>query len=193
MKKAVKFLPLILLILVCVFFLLFIILEKDPSRPPSALLNKDMPEFSTKSLYNQNIKLSSDNIKKNVNLSENNIVYNTENYTESKFTLINFFASWCTPCRAEHNLFFEIKNAYPNVFLLGIAHKDNPLDSKKYLNEEGNPYSFVGLDQNGKIALEFGVFGLPETFIINNDGKIIFKHMGPLTKKIIDDEISLLF
>ena len=189
MKKAVKFLPLILLILVCVFFLLFIILEKDPSRPPSALLNKDMPEFSTKSLYNQNIKLSSDNIKKNVNLSENNIVYNTENYTESKFTLINFFASWCTPCRAEHNLFFEIKNAYPNVFLLGIAHKDNPLDSKKYLNEEGNPYSFVGLDQNGKIALEFGVFGLPETFIINNDGKIIFKHMGPLTKKIIDDEI----
>ncbi|MDC0058101.1 redoxin family protein [Pelagibacteraceae bacterium] len=193
MRKVVKFLPLILLTLVCVFFLLFIIFEKDPSSPPSALLNKDMPKFSTKSLYNRNIKLSSDNIKKNVNLSENNIAYNSESYTENKFTLINFFASWCTPCRAEHNLFFEINNDYPNVFLLGIAHKDNPIDSKKYLSEEGNPYSFVGLDQDGKIALEFGVFGLPETFIINNEGKIIFKHMGPLTKKIIDDKISVLF
>jgi len=79
------------------------------------------------------------------------------------------------------------------VFLLGISHKDNLADSKKYLSEEGNPYSFVGLDQDGKIALEFGVFGLPETFIINNDGKIIFKHLGPLTKKIIDNEISVLF
>ena len=112
---------------------------------------------------------------------------------ENQIFAVNFFASWCTPCRAEHHLFFEIKKDYPNVFLLGISHKDNPEDSKKYLNEEGNPYSFVGLDQNGKIALEFGVFGLPETFIINNHGKIIFKHMGPLTKKIIEDEISVFF
>ena len=59
--------------------------------------------------------------------------------------------------------------------------------------KEGNPYNFVGLDNNGNIGLEFGVFGLPETFVINNNGKIIFKHMGPLTKEIIDDEISILF
>ena len=193
MRKVFKFLPLILLTLICIFFLLFIIFEKDPSNPPSALLNQEMPEFSTKSLYNEYIKLSSDNIKKNVNLSVNNNVYTSENNTENNYTLINFFASWCTPCKVEHNLFFEIKNDYPNVFLLGISHKDNLADSKRYLSEEGNPYSFVGLDQDGKIALEFGVFGLPETFIINNDGKIIFKHMGPLTKKIIDNEISVLF
>ena len=118
--------------------------------------------------------------------------YTAENKIE-KYTLINFFASWCTPCKAEHSLFFDIKNDYPNMFLLGIAHKDDPKDSKKYLSQEGNPYSFVGIDQNGKIALEFGVFGLPETFIINDDGKIIFKHTGPLTKKIIDNEISVLF
>ena len=61
------------------------------------------------------------------------------------------------------------------------------------MSEEGNPYSFVGLDQDGRIALEFGVFGLPETFIIANDGKIIFKHMGPLTEEILNDKISALF
>ena len=173
MKKIIKFVPLILLTLVCVFFLLFILLEKDPSSPPSALINKQLPQFSTLSLYDENIKLSSDNIE--------------------TYTLINFFASWCTPCRAEHHLFFKIKNDYPNVYLIGISHKDNPDDSKKYLSEEGNPYSFVGLDEDGRIALEFGVFGLPETFIINDEGKIIFKHIGPLTEKILDDDISVLF
>ena len=173
MKKIIKFFPLILLTLVCVFFLLFILLEKDPSSPPSALIDKQLPQFSTPSLYDENIKLASDDIE--------------------TYTLINFFASWCTPCRAEHHLFFKIKNDYPNVYLIGISHKDNPDDSKKYLSEEGNPYSFVGLDEDGRIALEFGVFGLPETFIINNEGKIIFKHMGPLTEKILDDDISVLF
>ena len=192
MKKIVKFVPLILLTFVCLFFLLFIIFEKDPNSPPSALLDREIPVFSTTSLYSDYIKLSSDNIKRNVDISLNKNTASSD-VNQKKFTLINFFASWCTPCRAEHYLFFEIRNEYPNVFLLGIAHKDKPEDSKKYLNEEGNPYSFVGLDQDGKIALEFGVFGLPETFIINNNGKIIFKHIGPLTKEIIDNEISILF
>ena len=79
------------------------------------------------------------------------------------------------------------------MYILGFSHKDNPDDSKEYLEEEGNPYSFVGLDQDGKIAFEFGVFGLPETFVINNRGQIIFKHTGPLTRKIIDNEISNFF
>jgi len=173
MKKIIKFVPLILLTLVCVFFLLFILLEKDPSSPPSALINKKLPQFSTLSLYDENIKLSSDDIE--------------------TYTLINFFASWCTPCRAEHHLFFKIKKNHPNIYLVGISHKDDQDDSKQYLSEEGNPYSFVGVDQDGRIALEFGVFGLPETFIISNEGKIIFKHMGPLTEEILSNEISALF
>ena len=192
MKQIIKFAPLVLLAFVCLFLLLFIVLEKDPNNPPSALLNKEIPDFSTTNLFNKNIKLSSDNIKRNVNLAADSNVNFSEDSLE-KYTLVNFFASWCTPCRAEHHLFFEIKKNYPNVFLLGISHKDAPEDSKKYLSEEGNPYSFVGLDQDGRIALEFGVFGLPETFIINNEGKIIFKQMGPLTEKILNDEISKLF
>mgnify|MGYP000005615697 FL=1 len=174
MKKIVLILPLILLTIICLFFLLFILLEKNPNEPPSALLYKDLPTFTSNNLYNKNINLGSNDLKE-------------------KYTLINFFASWCTPCRVEHHFFFEIKKENPDLFILGLAHKDDPNDSKKYLKEEGNPYSFVGLDQDGKIAFEFGVFGLPETFIVNSDGKIIFKHTGPLTKEIIKNEITKLF
>ena len=174
MKKIVLILPLILLTIICLFFLLFILLEKNPNEPPSALLYKDLPTFTSNNLYNNNINLGSNDLKE-------------------KYTLINFFASWCTPCRVEHHFFFEIKKENPDLFILGLAHKDDPNDSKKYLEEEGNPYSFVGLDQDGKIAFEFGVFGLPETFIVNSDGKIIFKHTGPLTKEIIKNEITKLF
>ena len=106
--------------------------------------------------------------------------------------MINFFASWCAPCKIEHPLFFELKKDFPNLFILGINHKDNKEDALKYLNEDGNPYNFVGIDQDGLIALEFGVFGLPETFIINETGKIIYKFMGPLTKEIITNEIKPL-
>ena len=81
----------------------------------------------------------------------------------------------------------------PELFILGFSHKDDLSESKKYLEEDGNPYSFVGVDKDGKIAFEFGVFGLPETFIVNEKGKIIYKHTGPLTRTIIDNDIIKLF
>jgi cytochrome c biogenesis protein CcmG/thiol:disulfide interchange protein DsbE len=174
MNKAILLIPLIVLTTICLFFLIFILLEKNPNDPPSALLNKNLPTFSSISLYNNEVTLLSENLKGN-------------------YTLINFFASWCTPCRAEHHLFFKIKKEIPDLYILGFSHKDDLNDSKKYLEEEGNPYSFVGIDRDGKIAFDFGVFGLPETFIINKDGEIIYKHTGPLTKKILEDEIATLF
>ena len=174
MNKTILIMPLIGLVIICLFFLIFILLEKNPNDPPSALLNKNLPTFSSINLYDKEEVLLSDSLR-------------------GKYTLINFFASWCNPCRAEHHLFFKIKKEIPELFILGFSHKDDLDDSKKYLEEEGNPYSFVGIDNDGKIAFDFGVFGLPETFIINEDRKIIYKHTGPLTKKIIEDEIAILF
>ena len=174
MNRAVLMVPFIVLTTICLFFLIFILLEKNPNDPPSALLYKNLPTFSSISLYNNEVTLLSENLKGN-------------------YTLINFFASWCTPCRAEHHLFFKIKKEIPKLYILGFSHKDDLNDSKKYLEEEGNPYSYVGIDKDGKIAFDFGVFGLPETFIINKEGEIIYKHTGPLTKKIIEDEIAILF
>ncbi len=184
MSRIIIILPLIVLFFISGFTLIYLISEKDPNKPPSALLDKDLPFFSTKSLYNENINLSSNNIKRNVNINSDNIY--------KKYTLINFFASWCTPCKVEHPLFFELAKDYPNLFILGINHKDKKYDAIKYLSDSGNPYNFVGIDPDGLIALEFGVFGLPETFLINQDGKIIFKFIGPLTKEIIENDIRSL-
>ena len=174
MNRTILITPFIILTAICLFFLIYILLGKNPNDPPSALLNKNLPPFSSINLYDKEEVLLSDSLK-------------------GKYTLINFFASWCTPCRAEHHLFFEIKKEIPELYILGFSHKDDLDDSKKYLEEEGNPYSFVGIVRDGKIAFDFGVFGLPETFIINKNGEIIYKHTGPLTKKIIEDEIAILF
>ena len=170
MKKIIIISPLIIILTISIFLLIFLLQDKDPNKPPSALLNQDMPEFNINSLFDQNKKLS------NHNLLEKNI-------------LINFFASWCAPCKVEHPLFFEIKKEYPELFLLGVNFKDKSEDIAKYLNESGNPYDYIGVDEKGLLGLEFGVFGLPETFLVNKNGKIIYKHLGPLTKNIIEDEI----
>ena len=188
--QIILLIPVTALSLICVFVALYIIQQRSPNDPPSALLNKDMPKFFTKSLYNDNISLSSDNLKKNVNLSEDENIYSSSDNLTKKYTLINFFASWCAPCKIEHPLFFILSDDFPDLFLLGINYKDKKEDAINYLNEDGNPYNFIGVDKEGKLGLEFGVIGLPETFIINNEGKIIYKHLGPLSKKIIENEIK---
>ena len=107
----------------------------------------------------------------------------------NKQVLINFFASWCVPCKKELPLLFLLKDNQPNLMIIGIDHKDIKSNVLKFFKEGGNPYNFVGVDNNGNIGLEFGVLGLPETFLIDDKGNIIFKHIGPLTKKIVHNKI----
>ena len=162
--------PLILLFVICIFVLVYLLGNKDPNKPPSVLINKNIPIFESVSLYDIEKKIKTEDLK-------------------NKKVLINFFASWCAPCKIEHPLFFELSRDHENLFILGFNHKDTKNDAVKYLAEDGNPYNFVGVDSNGLIALEFGVFGLPETFLINENGIIIYKFMGPLTKEILKNEI----
>jgi len=173
MNKLILSLPIILIFIISVFLLIFLLQNKDPNIPPSALLNKNIPSINLEDLFNKN---------KLINLSD----------LKNKKILINFFASWCTPCKVEHPLLFQIKNQNPNLYILGIDHKDKKRDAINYLNQDGNPYDFVGVDKEGLVGLEFGVFGLPETFLINESGKIIYKYLGPLTKKVIANEIQPL-
>ena len=171
MNKFGILISLVTLLIICIFSLVYLLSNKDPNKPPSVLLNKDVPLFKSNSLYDLNDIIKTEDIK-------------------NKKVLINFFASWCLPCKIEHPLFFELSKNYPDLYILGFNHKDSEKDAKKYLSEDGNPYNFVGIDNDGMIALEFGVFGLPETFLINEKGKIIYKFMGPLTKEIIKNEIK---
>ena len=170
MKKIILSIPVFLIFIISIFFFIFLIQGKDPKKPPSALLDENLPQFKTINLFDQN-------------------EYLANNELVGKLTLINFFASWCAPCKVEHPLFFEIKKNYPNLFILGINMQDIKKDAINFLNEDGNPYDYVGIDKSGFIGIEFGVVGLPETFLINKSGKIIYKHLGPLTKEIINNEI----
>ena len=134
------------------------------------LFDQELPNFETTDLF--------DEIKK---LSNFDII--------NKQVIINFFASWCAPCKEEHPLLFSLKKNQPNIIIIGINYKDVKSNALKFLENEGNPYHFIGVDENGEIGLGFGVIGLPETFLTNNKGKIVFKHTGPLTSKIIENEI----
>ena len=171
MKKLFLFIPLIIVIMITIFCLVFLLQGKDPNKPPSALLYKNLPELNMISLFDASNVISNKDLNGNI-------------------MLINFFASWCAPCKVEHPLFFEIKKNYPNILLVGINYKDKQEEAINYLNTMGNPYDYVGVDNKGLIGLELGVFGLPETFIVNSKGIITYKHLGPLTKKIITNEVT---
>mgnify|MGYP006088630151 CR=1 FL=1 len=173
MNKLILSLPIIIIFIISTFLLIFLLQNKDPNKPPSTFINEDVPKFNLVNLFDKNKFITNNNLNK-------------------KIVLINFFASWCAPCKAEHPLFFEIKAKNPQVYILGVDHKDKTKDAIDYLNIYGNPYDYIGVDKNGLVGLEFGVFGLPETFLVNNSGQIIYKYLGPLTKDIIKNEIQPL-
>ncbi len=106
-------------------------------------------------------------------------------------TLVNFFASWCVPCRLEHPLLMGLA-AETKVPLYGIAYKDKPADTAQYLAQLGDPYARVGLDQAGRVGIDFGVYGVPETYVIDKEGRIRLRLVGPLTAEIVARELRPL-
>jgi len=108
----------------------------------------------------------------------------------NEIILVNFFATWCKPCREEHKYIIKLSKKN-NLRIIGINYKDDPKKSIAWLKNLGNPYSDVPLDKNGRIAIDWGVYGIPETFVISSDGIIEYRHVGPLTKKIYE-KINLL-
>ena len=103
-------------------------------------------------------------------------------------TVVNVFASWCVPCRDEHPLLTALKQQ-TGVRLFGINQKDAPENARAFLNELGNPYDAVGADANGRVSIDWGVYGVPETFVVDADGIIAFKHVGPISPATLRSEI----
>jgi cytochrome c biogenesis protein CcmG/thiol:disulfide interchange protein DsbE len=102
--------------------------------------------------------------------------------------VINFFASWCVPCRIEHPVLMRLKDKN-HLTIYGIAYKDDPAASTRLLQTYGDPYKQVGIDRNGALGLDFGVYGVPETYVIDSAGIIRKRFVGPLTAESVDKEL----
>jgi len=164
MKKKILILPSILFFLILSIFFYLLIIERNPSEIPSNLINKKVPIFEAESLFKNEKFISSNEFK-------------------NKVILVNFFATWCKPCRDEHIYIKRFANE-KNLKIIGINYRDNTEKTIKWLKDLGNPYKDILIDKNGKIAIDWGVYGIPETFIINSNGIIKYRHVGPITNKI---------
>ncbi len=150
-----------------VFFIKFDRLNKNSFNDniKSPLLGKTIPELNL------------------IKIDKNKII-NFKKYKDKQFA-VNFFASWCQPCKIEAPILDKISYY---IDIIGISYKDSEKDMKDFLKSYGNPYTEIGIDKTGSIAIEWGVYGVPETFLINN-GKIIYKHTGPITHSDLHDNI----
>jgi cytochrome c biogenesis protein CcmG/thiol:disulfide interchange protein DsbE len=153
------------------FYLLEIGRGKDVSVVPSALIGKPAPQFNLPPIEGQPGGLSSADLA-------------------GKPSLVNVFASWCPPCHAEHPLLAQL--AKSGVPIYGINFKDKPADAKAFLDELGNPYAKIGADRDGRVALEWGVYGYPETFVIDRAGIVRYRHVGPLMAHDVERTIRPL-
>ena len=163
MKKQLLIAPTILFLFILLTFFYLLTTERNPSEVPSNLLDKHVPNFKTESLLKNERFVSSKEFG-------------------NEIILVNFFATWCKPCRDEHNYVKRFSNE-KKIRVIGINYKDNPEKAIRWLKSLGNPYSNVPVDKNGRIAIDWGVYGIPETFIINSKGIIKYRHVGPITKK----------
>jgi cytochrome c biogenesis protein CcmG/thiol:disulfide interchange protein DsbE len=145
--------------------LLAVGLERDPKLIPSPLVGKPVPEFGLPPVKGRTLGLSSTDLKGEV-------------------SLVNVFASWCVACRDEHPLLMELKarNAVP---IHGLNYKDAPDDAARWLDALGDPYARTGADRDGRVAIEWGVYGVPETFVIDREGQIAYKHIGPINPDVL--------
>ncbi len=153
--------------------LLGIGLTMNPQELPSALINKPAPAFKTHLLDDPSSTFSPQELK-------------------GKRWILNVWASWCPSCRYEHPIFNEI-GARTDIPLVGFNYKDKPQDASRWLAERGNPYDRIPVDINGDIALDWGVYGAPETFVIDENGLIVYRHAGPINPQLMRDEIAPFF
>ena len=145
-----------------IFFVFYKGLQKSNIYIPKIYIEKDIPLFEAK-LFESDKK-----------------VYSKEIFKSNKFYLMNIWASWCVPCREEHPFLINLSNQN-NIEIIGLNYKDNNRNAKRFLNELGNPYNTILLDEDGTIAIEWGAYGVPETFLIY-DNKIVEKIIGPISE-----------
>ena len=124
----------------------------------------------------------------NINLKsfDGNKIFTSEDLKKSRYTLINFWASWCAPCRVEHPYLMQLSKE-KNLKILGVNFKDKKINASRFLNELGNPYYYMAKDNSGKQSVNFGIYGIPESILINNETIVLKKFVGPLNDQNLND------
>ncbi len=148
---------------------LWVGLGLNPRELPSPLIGKPAPAFERPTLTDPSRTLSTEDMKGQV-------------------WLLNVWASWCAACRVEHPLFVELERL-GLVPIVGLNYKDRREDALAWLQQFGNPYAVVVTDEDGKVGIDYGVYGVPETYLIDRDGIVRFKQVGPVTREVLRDEI----
>jgi cytochrome c biogenesis protein CcmG, thiol:disulfide interchange protein DsbE len=159
------FITIIVAIFLIIFFIFYKGLNNSNIYKPDVKINKSVPSFQTKT-FETNKKINSEEI-----------------FKSDKFYLINIWASWCIPCRDEHPFLISL-GGQKNLEIIGLNYKDNRKNAKFFLDELNNPYKQIFLDENGTIAIEWGAYGIPESFLIYNN-RIIKKIIGPLNESLL--------
>jgi cytochrome c biogenesis protein CcmG/thiol:disulfide interchange protein DsbE len=163
MKRKILKLPLLFFLIVSATFFYLLIIDRNPSKIPSALVDKNVPEFEADTLLAKHQFTSSKEFG-------------------DEIVLVNFFATWCKPCRDEHSYIMRFSDE-KKIKIVGINYKDNPEKAIQWLKKLGNPYSIIAKDKKGRIAIDWGVYGIPETFVVNAAGVIKYRHVGPISQK----------
>ena len=165
--KAKFLIPLILFIVLVVF--LGVGLNRDPREVPSPLINKPAPAFELAQLSQPNKTFSTDSMKGQV-------------------WILNVWASWCVACREEHPVLVELAKS-GQAPVVGLDYKDKREDALAMLQRQGDPYVLSAFDENGRVGIDYGVYGVPETYIIDQAGIIRFKHIGPITMQVLNEKM----
>ena len=148
-------------------------LTRDPNVLPSALIDRPMPGFALPALAGTDAPALSDGT------------------IRGRVALVNVFASWCIPCRAEHPTFMRLARE-GRIAVYGIAYKDRATDASNWLRSLGNPYAAIGHDESGRVAIDWGVYGVPETYVVDAAGNIRYRHVGELTPQVMERSIMPL-
>ena len=148
----------------------------DPSKLPSALINQPAPAFDLPALEGLTID----------EVAVPGVT--SKSLAQGRITLVNVWASWCGPCREEHPQLMELAKR-DDIVLAGLNYKDQRENALRFLNALGNPYSSVGVDANGRAAVDWGVYGVPETFVINGEGTIVYKFTGPISPQALREQV----
>ena len=165
--KAKFLIPLVLFVALVIF--LAIGLNRDPHEVPSPLINKPAPAFEIPQLAEASKTFSPASMK-------------------GKVWILNVWASWCVACREEHPVLVELAKSQVAP-VIGLDYKDKREDALAMLSKQGNPYALSAFDGNGRVGIDYGVYGVPETYIIDKAGVIRFKHIGPLTIDLLQKKI----